>query len=286
MAGQGGSVSRHFTLYRAAYPGRIYPSWVGGNRPDGCAFATCHANSLVFEPADKLLWENISSNTFNFRVNMDNATSILLSLCIALGCDGAMAQQMYKTIGPDGKVTFSDRPKVEEKSRLSVMHAYTLRSVEPHQPASDPAGQSGKPVPKRDGARGDPASAVTPAIEDSIVKILGLSAFGGRFEIFCNGAETEARAFSAAALGWKQRNVEVVEHQKRVLTVVLSPVKRAELVAREEALLAEQFAKMSGRSTAARKEWCDGVIAELNSGRSDITHPALMAVAIVPYKAR
>ena len=212
--------------------------------------------------------------------------SLLLSVCVALTCGGATAQQLYKTVGPDGKVTFSDRPKVEEKSKLSVMHAYTLRAVEPPQPVADFGGQGGKPLAKRERARDEAAAVLTPALETSIVTILGLSAFGGRFEIFCNGADTDARAFSAATLGWKQRNADVVEHQKRILTVVLSPSKRAELVAREEALLAEQLAKMSGRSTVARKEWCDAIIADFNSGRNDINSPALMAIAIVPYKAR
>ena len=217
---------------------------------------------------------------------MGATPAILLSVCFALTCGGATAQQLYKTIGPDGKVTFSDRPKVEEKSRLSVMHAYTLRTVEPPQPVADLGGQSGKPALKRERWRGEAAAMLTPALETSVVTILSLSAFGGRFEMFCNGADTDARAFSVATLGWKQRNAEVVEHQKRILTVVLSPSKRAELVAREEVLLAEQLAKMSGRSTAARKEWCDAIVADLNSGRNDINNPALMAVAIVPYKAR
>lgn len=217
---------------------------------------------------------------------MGNTPSILLMVLSVLTCSGATAQQLYKTVGPDGKVTFSDRPKVEEKSKLSVMHAYTLRTVEPPQAAVDRTVPGGKPAPERERGRGNAAPVLTPALEESIVTIAGMSAFGGRFEIFCNGAETDARAFSAATLGWKQRNVGIVEHQKRISTVVLSPGKRAELVAREEALLAQQLAKMSGRSAAERKEWCDGVIADLNSGHNDIHNPALMAIAIVPYKAR
>ena len=217
-------------------------------------------------------------------MTMGGTPSIFLSVCFALTCGEATAQQLYKTIGPDGKVTFSDRPQVEEKSKLSVMHAYTLRTVAPPQPVADLTGGGAKPLLKR--GRAEAAPALTPALEESIVTILGMSAFGGRFEIFCNGAGSDARAFSAATLGWKHRNVAAVEHQKRILTVVLSPSKRAELVAREEALLAEQLAKMSARSTAARKEWCDDVIADLNSGRNDINNPALMAIAIVPYKAR
>ena len=215
---------------------------------------------------------------------MGKTTSLLLSLCAAATGGEAMAQQLYKTVGPDGKVTFSDRPKVEEKARLSVMHAYTLRPVEP--PPVRAEATTVKAVTKRDGTASTTPPVVTPALEEAIVNIMGMSAFGGRFEIFCNTNDADAKAFSTATLGWKNRNAAAVEHQKRVLTVVLSPSKRAELVDREEAQLAEQISKMSGRSAAARKEWCDGVIAELNSGQNDINNPALMAIAIVPFKAK
>ena len=217
---------------------------------------------------------------------MGKTTSLLLSLCAAATCGESMAQQLYKTVGADGKVTFSDRPKVEEKARLSVMHAYTLRPVEPPPVRSDAQATIVKTASKREGAASASTSVVTPSMEEAIVNIMGMSAFGGRFEIFCNTNDADTKAFSTATLGWKNRNAAAVEHQKRVLTVVLSPSKRAELVDREEALLAEQISKMSGRSAAARKEWCDGVVAELNSGQSDISNPALMAVAIVPFKAK
>lgn len=205
----------------------------------------------------------------------------LLSFFLAIA-PTAMAQQLYKTIGADGKVTFSDRPQVDNKSKLSVMRSYTLRPVEPPKPLPDLAAKVKPPV-----LRTEQASAViTKEIEDTIVTIMGLSAFGGRFEIFCSSNETELHAFTAATQAWKTRNVEAVEQQKRVLMLVLSPVKRAELISREETLLAVEIGKLSGRTPAARKAWCEGVTAELNSGHSDIASPALMAVPITPFKAK
>lgn len=190
-----------------------------------------------------------------------------------------LAQQMYKTVGADGKVTFSDRPQIDDKAKLSVMKSYTLRAVEPPKPRERATG-------KLKGVRSELPVAITPDIEEAIVTIMGLSSFSGQFEIFCNGDENDTRAFSAATLGWRQRNVAPVEHQKRLLMLVLSPTKRAELIAREETLLAEEIAKVAAKSPAARKEWCQGVITELNSGRNDIVNPALMAVPVTPYRAR
>ena len=209
---------------------------------------------------------------------MNKTHSFLLCTMLAFA-PAALAQQMYKIVGPDGKVTFSDRPQIDDKAKLSVMQSYTLRAVEPPKPR-EPAKSRAKVV------RDEPPVVITPEIEDAIVTIMGLSSFGGQFEIFCNGDESDVRAFSAATLAWKQRNAAPVEHQKRLLMLVLSPTKRAELITREETLLAEEIAKMSAKSPAVRKEWCQGVVAELNSGRTDIFNPALMAIPVTPYKAR
>ncbi len=54
---------------------------------------------------------------------------------------------------------------------------------------------------------------------------------------------------------------------------------------RQQALVSDEIGKASARPKAASKEWCDGVIAELNSGRSDIDKPEMMAVPIVQYRA-
>jgi len=37
---------------------------------------------------------------------------------------------------------------------------------------------------------------------------------------------------------------------------------------------------------AARQEWCDGVVAELNSGHLDIDKPEMMALPIVQYRPK
>ena len=204
----------------------------------------------------------------------------LLSIFLTIA-PAAMAQQLYKTIGADGKVTFSDRPHLDNQSKLSVMHSYTLRPVEAPKPLPDAAIKPKAPV-----QRTDTPVVISKEIEDTIVTTMGLSAFGGRFEMFCSDSEAELHAFSGATQAWKTRNVEAVEQQKRVLMLVLAPAKRAELISREETLLAAELAKVSGRTPAARKEWCEGVTVELNSGHSDIASPALMAVPITPFKPK
>lgn len=45
--------------------------------------------------------------------NKPLAAPVLASLLMALACAGAHAQNVYRIVGPDGKVTFSDRPPAD-----------------------------------------------------------------------------------------------------------------------------------------------------------------------------
>lgn len=207
---------------------------------------------------------------------------LLLSIC-SLVAQGAIAQQLYKVIDANGKVTYSDRPKADDKAKLSVMQSYTLRPVAEPKPIVDKAEQARA---KRKAGSSAPAPVVSPGVEELMVTIMGLSAFGGRFEMYCSETVADGQAFSAATLAWKQRNLMAIEQQRKLLMLVVSPAKRAELLDREEKLLAEEIGKISARTQAGRKEWCEGVVAELNSGRSDINSPEMMDIPITPYKSR
>lgn len=187
---------------------------------------------------------------------------------------------MYKTVGPDGKITFTDRPDVQASAKLSVMKSYTLHAVPPPVRQTEaPA----KPAPV------DPVAAepvpVSPEVEDAMLMVMGMAEFGGRFERFCDATPADVKAFSGANYEWKKRNAQAIEQQKRLLTEVVSPFKRAQLLDKHQALVSGEVGKAAARTPAARKEWCDGIVAELNSGRSDIDKPAMMAVPIVQYRA-
>jgi hypothetical protein len=205
-----------------------------------------------------------------------------LLLLFSAASAAGYAQQMYKTVGPDGKITFSDRPDIKADTKVSVMRRYSLHSIDPV--ASKP-GTDAKAAP-RTPAKNAGAPVITPEIEDAMLTVMGLSEFGRRFDGFCSDTPQLARAFATANYDWKKRNAAAVEQQKQLLNQVLSPAKRSNLIDREQQLSADEVGKAAAREPAARKEWCEGVIAELNSGRSDIDKPAMMALPIVQYRAK
>ena len=206
---------------------------------------------------------------------------ILLSICCAAAA-GSQAQKMYKTVGPDGKITFSDRPEIGADTKVSVMRSNALHPVEMPANKVDPV-----QAPRRKGAGNQEAvPVITPEVEEAMLSVMGLNEFGRRFDGFCNASDAGAKAFAAANYGWKKRNAAAVEQQKRLLTEVMSPVRRAQLIDREQQVMAGEIAKAAALAPAARQEWCDGVIAELNSGRSDVDKPEMMGLPIVQYRAK
>ena len=218
---------------------------------------------------------------------------IILLFSTVVAASGAMAQQMYKVVGPDGKITFSDRPALHTPGKVSVMHSYTLRPyVTQRTPAERSAAEAaGKAAGAIPAVPADPnavqlAPVLTPELEDAVVTVMGQVEFARRFYNFCNGSLTEAKAFSAAARAWSQRNAAPIHHQNRLVMEVLSPAKRDELQGKVVALLKDESIKVASRSPKERQAWCAGVVAELNSGKADIVQPAMMAVPIVPYRGR
>jgi hypothetical protein len=207
---------------------------------------------------------------------------VLLILC-CVASHAAVGKQMYKTVGPDGKITFSAYPPGDGKSKVSELKSYGMRPVEAPPNRSGPvqAAPPRKPAPV-----GQATAALTPEIEDAIVTVMGLAEFGRRFEAFCNTSDAAAKAFASANNGWKKRNLAAIEQQKRLLTEVVSPARRAHLLDMHQQLAADEVAKVTALAPAARKEWCAGVVDEFNSGTGDVNQPAMMAVPIVPYRAK
>ena len=204
----------------------------------------------------------------------------------SVAASGALAQQMYKVVGPDGKVTFSDRPALQSSAKVSVMHSYTLR---PYSSGRAPVDSASTVSTRKTAAEVPAASGVpvlTPEIEDAMVTIMGQVEFSRRFYNFCNDTAAGAKAFSGAGTAWKKRNASAIGHQNRLLMEVVSPAKRDELQGKMTAVLAAEGAKIAARDPKERQAWCAGAVAELNSGKADIVQPAMMAVPIVPYRGK
>ncbi|HEU4777526.1 MAG TPA: DUF4124 domain-containing protein [Telluria sp.] len=190
---------------------------------------------------------------------------------------GALAQQMYKVVGADGKVTYSDRPQYEKANKLSVMKSYTLRPVEQAAPATPKPAAPAVPV--------DPNATITADVEEAMVNIMNMNQIAAQHLQMCSASDVQGRAYVAATSNWRKRNAPYIEQQKRLLMEVMSPVKRAELQDRSQAAVTD-MTRAVPPTAQGRKEWCDGTIVELDSKRADINKPVMLSIPITKYKAK
>lgn len=190
------------------------------------------------------------------------------------------AQQMYKTVGPDGKIMFSDKPPIHEAAKLSVMRGNTLRPIET---ARQSSASAATPV-KRDTRIAAPSPVIPPEVETAMLTVMGMVTLERKFEHFCANNSSAAKAFAEATSGWRQRNAAYVDRQKRLLMEVMSPHKRAELLERDAQSLRQSLAKVQSRPAGARIEWCEATAAQLNGGKGDLDVPAMLAIPITPYR--
>jgi hypothetical protein len=217
---------------------------------------------------------------------------LFLSVVAALAMPCAIGQQMYKVVGADGKITFSDRPALHKEAKVSVMQSYTLR---PYVTAQTAAEMAAAATARRAAAAKSAASApgtveeapvLTQEVSDAVVTVMGQVEFARRFYNSCNGNLAGAKAFSTAARAWKERNAAAIAHQNRLIMEVVSPSKRDELQEKVAGMLEQENRKVVSQNPKERQAWCAGVVAELNSGKADIVQPAMMAVPIITYRGK
>lgn len=201
-----------------------------------------------------------------------NKTPYLL-LLLLFAAISAEAQQLYKSVGPDGKLVYSTSP-IDGKTRIATMKGSIIHPVQEVPTA----------VPKAERLLvAVPDSVVTPDIEETMLRIMELVEFGKRYEPICSVSEKVARSFSEAHKSWLVRNALYIEQQKRLLMEVVSPQRRVSMQLRLSAATG-RIAVSTAANPSVRLKWCESVSAGLNSGASDIVKPAMLAIPLTAYR--
>ena len=169
---------------------------------------------------------------------------------------------------------FSDRPALESASKLAVLKSNTLVQV------TTPEGAV-KAAPRPAIAAAGP---VTPEVEAAMGAVMLQAESSRRLYPLCNLSQETARAFTQAASGWRERNLAPIEQQRKLLMLVISPAKRAELQEKVGLALNAELASVAARTGQERASWCAAAVAHMGNPTSDIHQPAMMAAALTPYK--
>jgi hypothetical protein len=201
---------------------------------------------------------------------------------LAVIAAAAQAQGVYKTIGPDGKVIYTDTPPGGERA-YSNAKAPAPAAKSPSSPAAR-TGDTGTPeraayakkAGRAEPAGAAPAPATAPnaqeskALERAVIGVLGLEDLVVRTEKLCNQTlPTSMGKYSGAVDGWKQRNGGAAAKARTVLADAFTSAERqlieTGLRFRNESTLTQ----VAQAPAHQRIQWCDQSAGEINAGKLD-----------------
>lgn len=196
----------------------------------------------------------------------------ILSLAALLGAGAAVpvAAQTYRIVGPDGKVTFSDRkptdPQLKTRELGKLVAAPLLaQSKEPFDlhPATTP------PPPRPPGAEGvAPAVDIsgrpfTPGLPDAILDVVVHQFFVQTLVETCSrGHPASSERYQASVRYWRDRNADILARSNHIAFTRFTAEQRDTLRATGRARLA-QLVPPPDAAAADKDRWCDRMNTDL-----------------------
>lgn len=174
---------------------------------------------------------------------------LAVSIAASLASASAFAQSLYRSVGADGRVTYSDQA---------------------------PAGANGAPARP---ASQTPAASVPldPALERAVTAVLMMEELVRQTETLCLKARPTAMSrYLAAYDGWRKRNGPMVRMAGRGLDDAFDPATRQAVREGIRIRQERQLAPVAAAGLAQRMSWCDQSADETAAGKLDVhDKPAL-----------
>jgi hypothetical protein len=230
----------------------------------------------------------------------------LLMLVLALTACGAYAQ-VYKSVGPDGKIIYSDKPPESANSKSSVISTPAPPPAAPKEAARSPAApaaaaqepagtvsnksrakQAQRVDPPRNEAPVAPASPVAdPELEKAVVGVMGIADLVVQMEDLCSRTlPTSFKKYSGATAVWNQRNAAVVAQQRRVLSEAFDASQRQRLEAAVREKNQQTLAPVFSAAAAQKINWCDRSVDDINKGAMDLNSKPNLSGPLMGYRGK
>jgi hypothetical protein len=210
----------------------------------------------------------------------------LVASLVALTCAAPAAVwaqgHVYKQVGPDGRVTFTDKPPPEEPAAAARA---SPAPATPSAPAAASAPHS-KATAKKAASEPAPVRAVLdPAVDKGLSVLMGYQSLVSEYLDLClTTLPTSFKRYDSAAQTWKTRHAAVLARYPVVLqdnyTAAEQVVIRREIQEKTRAMMAPIAAADMGR----RIKWCDDNAMQLQTGKMDL--PRSHVDALMNYKPK
>jgi hypothetical protein len=185
---------------------------------------------------------------------------LLVSLFSALTAGPAHAD-IYKSIGPDGKMVVSNVAPVGKAGQVMVL-------------------KSAAPAPRRVQAVYSNAGTDTlrPDVVGAVANVMGMSHLVISARDFCIATSPAAvKRYSDAAIAWQLRNATVVAKKNRILAMSDRGLVASALSGDMLRLTDDMMRPVRQAGTAERIKWCDKTIQDVDRGMLDLVGRASIA---------
>jgi hypothetical protein len=201
----------------------------------------------------------------------------VLSLLVAslFVASGAMAK-ICKTVGPDGTVTYTDRPGADACADTNATAAPPKTEKAPAPNAATK--QENRATPPNESAPAVPQPASASEVEKSVIAILGLEDLVQRSYDFCVGVQPSSAArYGNAADAWRERNAAATVKMRRALAQTFNGTQQKLMLEGVKSRNQQQLAPVLAGSKASQIKWCDQTANEIDSraldAKSSLTTP-------------
>jgi hypothetical protein len=211
----------------------------------------------------------------------------------------ADAAGVYKIVGPDGKVSFSDKPPADAATtdKLDVVrtpteplaaHAASDASASSSRNIYAPQKSSAKRSVDVDESHGRFATAADPdpATEKAIIGVLGFEDLVRQTETLClSTLPTSYERYSGAAEGWRSRNAALVAQAHQVLTERYKAPQRQTIESSIRAKNDASLMPVAAASTASKISWCDSSTDAIKAGTMDVYNKSNLSTPLVKTRS-
>ena len=203
--------------------------------------------------------------------------SLLVLLASLLFANVALAK-ICKTVGPDGAVTYTDRPGADACDEQAA--ATSPSSADKNAGAARAGAQARPPVVSASPAPGAkqapaeaPAAAAAPAatVETAVIGILGIEDLVQRSYEFCLGVlPSSAARYGNAADGWRDRNATATTKMRRALMQTFNGPQQKTMIEGVKGRNQRQLDPVISAAKASQIKWCDQTAGEIDARALDI----------------
>lgn len=212
----------------------------------------------------------------------------VLTLLLCLGGAAHAQRTIYKSVGPDGSITFTDRPPPGQQPPAAK--APLVITPAPAASGAQSAGSTAKKATRK--AAEPPAAAASaptpqldPAMEKAALALLSLESIISEFVELCTATlPTSSKTYLGAADQWRQRHSGLMARQQAVLRDHFSPAEQAGVRSGAKNKTRGMMAPVFAAATARKIKWCDDNAVEIATGKVDLSAPN--ASQLMAYQGR